>query len=576
MALFQQPQMDLLEEPTMDREASWWLIGWFVVLIALTVAFRLNDPTGWLGCDDAVYYAAAEQVLNGKAMTELPLHHSRLAVIIPIAVSISCFGENPFAIALPSLLASVGCVIMVVLLGKKIWGWWEGLLAGTVVAFLPFYHVLSTAAFPAVHACLWSVLALLLLINGLITRQFSRHVMLLLFSGLAVGVATSTNFVALGVIVPIVFAILRVPDFLRRDRMVALALITGGGLIFAVGIGLYFLALAGDFMYPFTSAGSASDIPYFGEGSVYGVQTLRELLSNRLSFLFTPSVSGWGIIGILFWPVTLLALFEGRTGRMLSLWAIAVYLLAVFVPAGGRQPYQSAATFNGHYLLPAVLPFALCLGWVVKRSICASVSPNWLMRVWPGAVALILAASFYNPRELNGFKQRDTSRLAQAIQQVIEKTDWDDHRPIFMPASLYIRYRVLFPEPLRDRLHVAVDPSGDTWWENAAADISERNLPLPPPSDAYLLVTPKQLFGKGEPFDYGVLLPQNRLLHWRLLRPQLRIVRLTSGEIIPQQSATDEVKPILWLLPDSAMERKRKLRDQRTEIHPDKPVDRRG
>jgi hypothetical protein len=50
------------------------------------------------------------------------------------------------------------------------------------------------------------------------------------------------------------------------------------------------------------------------------------------------------------------------------------------------------------------------------------------------------------------------------------------------------------------------------------------------------------------------------------MKPQLCIVRLTSGDVVPRQTEAKDVEPLLWLLPDAALERNRKKRDQRTGV----------
>ena len=117
---------------------------WFAALLVLTIGLRVADPTGWLGSDDASYYSAAEHILAGEPIQRLHHHFARMAVILPVAASLSVFGDSAIAVALPMYIASTLCVVLVVVLGRLVWGWWEGLCAATVVSVLPYFHVLST------------------------------------------------------------------------------------------------------------------------------------------------------------------------------------------------------------------------------------------------------------------------------------------------------------------------------------------------------------------------------------------------------------------------------------------------
>ncbi len=561
------PQTASTVEPRGRYDPGWWVGLWFFALISVATALRLIDPTGWLGSDDSAYYNAAEQVLSGQTMTRVHHHNARMAVILPIAASIRLLGASPFTIVLPTFIASLLCVSLVAVLGRMLWGWWEGLLAATVVAFLPYFHVLSMVAYPDVHACLWSTLALVLGVAGLRADRWSWRITAGIGCGIAVGMAASAKLFALGVLVPIGYATLRVSNMTRWGRVSVTSCIALGGGVFLVAHGLFYLRVADDFWYKLHAVHSVQGATtFFPHQGYFGAASLSQLVYDRLTYLFHVRLSGWGLLGALFWPVLLTACFEGRTGRMLVSWALATFLLVAFVPAGAGDHYQPPPIFDGRNILTATIPFALCLGWLLRSLLSASLGRAWLPRVWPGLAAALLAVSFYNPRELHEFRWRRTQRLAQAVTQVVERTAWDDHRPIFMPASFYLRYRVLFPERLRDRLRVAVDEYALDWWRDAAVDIDKRCETLAPPGDAYLLVTPNQLLGRAESFDYGVFLPREPLVAWRRMKPQLCIVRLTSGDVVPQQAEAKEVEPLLWLLPDAALERNRKKHDQRTRV----------
>ena len=128
-----------------------WGALWFATLLALTITTRLAEPTGWLGSDDAAYYSAAEHVLAGTPITRLHHHYARMTIILPIAASVALFGHTTWAVALPMLFASIICVILVVILGRVVWDWWEGLLAGTIVSLLPYFRILSTTEIGRAH-----------------------------------------------------------------------------------------------------------------------------------------------------------------------------------------------------------------------------------------------------------------------------------------------------------------------------------------------------------------------------------------------------------------------------------------
>jgi hypothetical protein len=173
---------------------------------------------------------------------------------------------------------------------------------------------------------------------------------------------------------------------------------------------------------------------------------------------------------------------------------------------------------------------------------------TWIRHSWPIALAVVLVVSFADPQALNGFRDRPTSRTGQAINQVIASTDWVAGRRIFMPASLYLRFRILFPSEFRDRLRVAVDDGARDWWRDAAVGIQKRRDPLPPPGDAYLLATPSQLRGELEFWDYGVGLPRTELIAWNDDSVLRRVGQGADKQIRCLQADEDDPRVLLVLM----------------------------
>ena len=94
---------------------------------------------------------------------------------------------------------------------------------------------------------------------------------------------------------------------------------------------------------------------------------------------------------------------------------------------------------------------------MIHRAAVHSLRYNWVRYGRPLVLPAIVALSFVHPQVLNGFRDRPTSRVGEAVRRITADTDWATGREIFMPASLYLRFRILFPPELRDRLRVAVD-----------------------------------------------------------------------------------------------------------------------
>jgi len=526
-----------------------WAALWFAVLMVLTVSVRLLDPTGWLGSDDASYHAAAEHVLTGQTIQRIHHHYARMAVVVPVAASMWLFGESPTTVALPMLIASTLCVAAIVVLGRLLWGWWEGLCAATIVSVLPYFRVLSTTAFPDVHVCLWTTVALLSAVVAVRTDRTGRARACWVACGFALGLAISAKVFAIAAGAGVLFAILAEPSKAKLGRPAALAFTAlGVGLLFLVD-GLFYQWAANDFFFSLHATQHAQDMaPTLVDPAGAGFTTVTTLVWDRLTMLLHPTTSGWGWIGMAFWPVVIGVLIFNPRGRVLAAWAVATYLLVGVVPVSLKEGAHVYPIFHGRHILPACVPFALCLAWMVRRGAGVAMNAAWIERGWPMAFAAFAVLSFANPRELNGFRDRPTSRIGVAISQIAATTQWDHDRDIFMAPSLYWRFRILFPQELRSRLRVAADGEAPMWWRDACADIVSRLAPLPPPGDAYLIATPRQLRGETEPWDYGVGLPRERLSAWQAVEPRTRMSRFADKTIRRSQPRPVGPEPFLLLL----------------------------
>ena len=531
------------------RRLPAWVVAWFALLMVGTLAVRLADPTGWLGSDDAAYHSAAEHLLAGETIHRVHHHNARMAVIAPITLTVAVFGDNPTAVILPTLIASMLCLVAVVILGRLVWGWWEGLGAATLVGVLPCFHTLSTAAYPDIHACLWSTGAVLLGLGAVRVQRLPWVWILGVGSGLALGLATSAKVFAVTAGIAVLVGLCGARGESYRRRFAAGAAIILGGFVAFLTDGLFYLWVADDFFFKhhaLSAAKSTDDL--FQVTGVPTAAAYAAVAGERLTMLFRPAASGWGKVAILFWPAAGLALLKSR-GRSIALWAIGAYVLIALIPVrlkNGPQPYPF---FDGRAVLTTCVPFALCLAWTIRQAAQRAFRPAW---VRPGSFAAIVVMAIVTCTDwssLNGFRSRATSRVGLAIRQVIVATEWNDDTNIFLSPSLYLRHRILFPAKLRDRLRVAVDNEAPQWWRDAVVDIGARAKALPPPNDAYLLATPTQAKGELEWWDYGVGLPRDALEDWRGISPRVQVARFKDKTIgLTGPGHRDSGEPVLWLL----------------------------
>lgn len=318
-----------------------------------------------------------------------------------------------------------------------------------------------------------------------------------------------------------------------------------GAIVAQLIDGVFYWWAAGDFFFSLRATLSASqNVPGLAEEASAQVGWAA-MAWERLTIFLRPRESGWGMIGIAFWPVVILAALLNRTARVVAAWALGVFALVAFIPVSFKAGAQAYPIFHGRHILPACIPFALCLGWCLCRA-SEVVRPSWRSGARPAFAMALIALAFVNPRELNGFRDRATSRVGVAAAQAATSIP-DDGRPIFMTPSAYWRYRVVFPPAQRQRLRVAAAADAPTWWKDTCADIAARQQPLPSPREAYLLATPRQLRGEPEQWDYGVTLPAGALAAWRTVPPLATLVRHADRHIGPPAAGSEPLETLLVL-----------------------------
>jgi len=520
---------------------------WFIVLTVMSFTLQLARPTGWLGSDDAGYYSAAEFVIKCETIQRLHHHYARTAMILPIAVSLAVFGDCTWAVALPTFAASIGCLILVALLGRLLWGWWEGLCAATLLSVVPYFRVLSTTAYPDLPACFWSTAAAVLAVVAFRTASQWRFAIAAIGAGLCTAIAISTKVFA----APVVLFILAIGVFwsekARRFRW-TWCVAVGVGIVLGLGAdALANLGTSGDAMFNLRAHLSSQSEAAATGTQVIGDRPLASILWQRAMLPFRLGDSGWGLIGAAFWPVVLGSCLLNRTTRFLAGWALAVFLPLAMFPISLKNGWELFPHFHGRHLITAMIPFTLCLAWMVARGFERFASPRMATRCWPVIPLAGLGFFALSANDIGGFRNRDTQRIGEAIRRFVVSYPFAGDREIFMTPSTYWRFRILFPPELRARLRVAAGDDSPTWWRDTTVDIVERREPLPSPDQTYLIATPVQLRGESEPWDYDVALPRGDLEAWQRADTLLAFTR-TAHQSVQITDDSAEQTPFLLLV----------------------------
>lgn len=523
-----------------------YALPWLAALLAVAIAVRTLDQTPWLGSDDASYHAAAEHVLSGAPITRVHHHYARLSVILSVAASIAVFGANVFAVELPSVVFSLACVLLVVALGRMIWGWWVGLCAGSIVAVLPYFRMLSTTAYPDVHACFWATCAAFLILCAVRRDKLGGAICLGVSAGLALGLGASAKIFAGWSVVGLAAIVLAEPDRTREQRRTVLLALIGGGLLFALIHGGIYYAIANDFWFKWhalTAAQGQSGL-FPASGDPMAVGPLR-FIWQRGTFLFHPMTSGWGWLAVAFWPAAMFVLWKDKSGRAIAIWAITAYLLVAFFPVSFRNGPRPYPSFVGRNVLFVCVPFALCLSAFAYRLLSSRLSATVVQRTWPAILAAIVVAAYANRHELESFEVRHTSRIGGAIVRLIDDGAFDGDAEVHMTPSMFWRFGVLFPPEIRSRIRVSADATSPTWWRDTTVDIVQRSTAAAPRDGVLLLGTPSQFDGHAERWEYGVGMARAAVPIWRRATPIVAVNDFTADD--NKSGAHDAAESLLLL-----------------------------
>ncbi len=520
---------------------------------------QLSDPTGWLGSDDSGYYSAAEYLLAGETLERAHHQYARMSVVVPVAISMWAFGDSTTAVIAPTVIFSMGCIALVAVAGWLLWGWMEGLIAASVVSCIPYFRVISTAAYPDVHVCFWTTAAVVLALFAIRSQNQRRMWVLGICSGLTIGLACSAKIFGIFAIVPVLWIAWLPNTWTSYHRIRWFVAVSAGVAALILAESLFYLWTAGDFWFRLHAIQNAkADDRYFPAVGFFRHDTYLDLAWNRLTMLLHPSFSGWGRVAAFFIPTVAIASLLNKPARRMGAWAVVTYLFISVTPVIYRHHWHPFTPFDGRHILLTCVPLALCFSWALCRTVTLVASPAWIKRGWPIALLGLAWLSFADGDSLGGFRSRPSQRWGLAISQLIALEDWDDERDIFIPASLYLRHRILFPKELRTRLRVAIDENALDWWRKASVDIESRVKPLPAPTDAYLIATPIQLSGKSGFWDYGVGLPKNELLAWQQSTPRVRIKRYGFHTVGPEGSHAGKNYDVLVLLGGDIQEKQAK------------------
>ncbi|MCX5800821.1 MAG: glycosyltransferase family 39 protein [Candidatus Eisenbacteria bacterium] len=168
-----------------------------VLILLLSVAFRLYALTDDIMYDPAVYAQDAHNLLNGTFRLNTDSWYShRLPVLVPVALAYAALGVRAISTNLWPLLLSILQIIVIVWLGSRWLGRNVGILAGLLAAIMPLDVIYSGILSPDAVIAAFLTFSVAFWISGFEGRSAPSRSLLFL-SGLFSGIAVATRAYAL-------------------------------------------------------------------------------------------------------------------------------------------------------------------------------------------------------------------------------------------------------------------------------------------------------------------------------------------------------------------------------------------
>ena len=353
------PHKTILKENTWSGEIFFILI--LLSLCALLFFFHLGKDPLWDG-DEGMHAATSKDMvlsgdwitptLNGEKFYDKPVLYNWF-----VSLSLLAFGFNEFAARLPSALLGTGCVILVFLLGRRMFGPMAGFLSGVILATSGEQVTLSRTVVHDIALAFFVTLALYFFYAGFKQERRLKRYLLLFYASCGFAVMAKGP---LGALLPAMVISLFLL-FRRRLSLLREFLSPGGILLFIViAAPWYVLIILRNRDY----------------GSYFFIQqNLMNFLSSEARhsapfYYYFPVLLAGFFPWSCFLPLALIRAFRVRLIKMddgvafLVVWFLVVFLF-----------FSAASSKLATYLLP-MFPAVSCLVGLLWRDLLEDPTPG--------------------------------------------------------------------------------------------------------------------------------------------------------------------------------------------------------
>ncbi|MBI3529611.1 MAG: glycosyltransferase family 39 protein [Betaproteobacteria bacterium] len=349
-----------------------WLFGLFLLALLL----RLACFTGIIASDDLGYSGYAQLLAEGRYVPEYHHFAIRYGLILPVGLIYALFGISEWStIALP-LFASSLSVVLLALIGARLFSLRVGLIAGLLYATFPGELRYATVLVPEAVAGCYVLLAVLVHVR----TENRAPVALGALAGACLGIAYLTKEPAL-FIAPALF----IDAVLRRRWQQAFGIVVGIGAIIACEHA-YYLVTTGDLLFRLHALASHNKMNDTNAGRV-AFDLAYRLFKSYPRMMLVPdknfglhSLATLVLSGVAFWCFR-----KDRRTYFLLIWASLPWIYLNF--GSSSFAHYIVIPIAPRYIDFAYPPLFLLAAWLLADLVSKNI---WTKRAVLSSLAAVL------------------------------------------------------------------------------------------------------------------------------------------------------------------------------------------
>jgi 4-amino-4-deoxy-L-arabinose transferase-like glycosyltransferase len=352
----------------LDKKWLWVLLLCFFSLLIRAICF-----TGLIASDDLGYYHFARLISRNLYTPALDHYAFRYGLTIPVAMVYRIFGTTEWTTELIPYLASSVSVVVLVVIGTRLFGFRVGMIAGLLLATFPLSIRYASILVPEPVAEMYLLIAIALYLCA----QGQYSLVFAIASGVFLALAYLTKEWSLFVVPAVLI------DAVAERRWRACFGVVAGAIAILVIEHGYYLASTGDLLFRSHALAQAARAP---EALAESNNLVRRLFTHYPRMMLVPgrNIGLHSFFTLALAPVAFVSI-RWRQLRLLTLWALLPFLYMNF---GSMSLSHYIPVFSQPRYLEVIYPPVFVMaGAAIDRSAAWEWRSAWLVAL--SLVALI-------------------------------------------------------------------------------------------------------------------------------------------------------------------------------------------